>query len=74
MNYEELEDWALRAAEALQQFCDEAQEASGNPDGEDQLRDIRKLIEEHHRIESGLPAWQSQIQTSDEPSGINFGD
>jgi hypothetical protein len=55
MNFDDLEDWALRAAEALQEFCDEAQLASGNPDGEDQLKDIRALIAEHSRIEAGLP-------------------
>ena len=36
MNQEYLEDWAGRAVQELQEFCDEAQAAAGNPDGEEQ--------------------------------------
>jgi len=41
-----LESWAVMAAEELQQFCDDAQEAAGNPDGTDQLPGVRQLIAE----------------------------
>lgn len=39
-----LESWALMAAEALQEFCDEAQEAAGDPDGEGELPTVRALL------------------------------
>lgn len=41
-----LESWAERAAQELQEFCDDAQIAAGNPDGEDQLIGTRQLISE----------------------------
>lgn len=69
-----LESWAQRAAEALQEFCDEAQVASGNPDGECQLLDIRQLLDEHSRIMAGIPTWQSQINTDGAANKIDFGD
>lgn len=62
MNVDELEDWALRAVQTLQDIVDEAQESSGNPDGTDALIDIRQLIEEHQHIQSGLPVWQIQLR------------
>ena len=65
MNYSELENWSVRAAEALQEFCDEAQVAAGNPDGEDQLQDIRALLDEHSRIMLGLP--QLPIMNDEHP-------
>lgn len=43
---DQLEDWAPRAAQALQDVADEAQAASDNPDGRDQCRDLRALIDE----------------------------
>lgn len=61
INHDELEDWSIRAAEALQEVCDEAQKAAGNPDGEDQLQDFRVLLAEHSRIMQGQPAWQAQV-------------
>jgi len=74
INTYELESWAQRAAEALQEFVDEAQEASGNPDAEDQLMDIRELLQEHNQIMAGQMPWQAQLATDDGSSTINFGD
>ena len=73
MNYEDLERWSQRAAEALQEFCDDAQEAAGIPEGECQLMDIRLLLAEHSRIILGLPMWQEHFR-DDETIKINFGD
>jgi hypothetical protein len=74
MNYEDLEIWSQRAAEALQDFCNEAQEAIGIPEGECQLMDIRNLLAEHARIVSGLPNWQIHLSAGNTKSNINFGD
>lgn len=52
IDLEALEDWSLRVAQILQDVCDDAQMASGNPDGDDQLPDIRALLDEHNRIMS----------------------
>ena len=52
---DKLEYWATRAAEELQQFCDDAQQAAGNPDGVDQLPGVRQLISEINEIL--LPPW-----------------
>ena len=68
MNIDELEDWSQRAAQALQDFCDEAQVSAGNPDGEDQLLDIRALLHEHSRICAGRPLWQSQVSMQEDES------
>ncbi len=51
-----LEDWSHRAAQALQDICDEAQLAAGNVDGEDQLPDLRELLLEHNQIMQGTTA------------------
>jgi HPt (histidine-containing phosphotransfer) domain-containing protein len=45
-----LEIWSTLAAEELQQFCDEAQDAAGNPDGEDQLQATRALLADLDKI------------------------
>lgn len=50
IDLEALEDWSLRVAQILQDVCDDAQAAAGNPDGADQLPDIRALLDEHNRI------------------------
>lgn len=70
--HDELEDWARRTMQALQEVCDDAQEAAGNPDGEDQLSDVRGLMFEYERIVKGLPAWQAKVSTipDDEPNLI----
>lgn len=74
MNYEELEDWAGRAAQELQEFCDDAQVAAGNPDGEDQLLSVRVLIAEYERIAKGQPAWPVRMvaegDRDDVPPGL----
>ncbi len=58
MNQAELENWSLMALQTLQDFCDEAQEAAGDPDGEGELTDVRAVMAEYERIAQGLPAWQ----------------
>lgn len=70
MNHDELEDWSHRAAQALQECCDDAQAAAGNPDGEDQLRDIRALLQEHCDIIKGDDSWQAML--SRHPGGGDF--
>ncbi len=61
INVDELESWSCRAAQELQEFCDEAQVAAGNPNGEDQLMGVRALLVEHNRIIQGLPLWQALV-------------
>lgn len=61
MNIEELEDWAFRAMQALQEVVDDAQMAAGKPDAEDEALDIRGLMAEYERIARGQPAWQARI-------------
>ena len=62
MNQEHLEDWACRAVHELQEFCDEAQAAAGNPDGEDQLLSVRVLIKEYEDIAADRNPWQPQLR------------
>lgn len=62
MNQEHLEDWAGRAAQELQEFCDDAQAAAGNPDGEEWLQSVRILIKEYEDIAAGRTPWQAQMQ------------
>ena len=62
MNYEHLEDWAGRVVQELQEFCDEAQAAAGNPDGEDQLLSVRVLIREYEDIAADRNPWKSQLR------------
>lgn len=65
INHDDLEGWATRAAQELQEFCDDAQEAAGNPDGEDQLPGVRGLIRELDAILKGEPLWQMQVRSAD---------
>jgi len=71
MNHDHLEDWAYRVAQVLQDFCDEAQEAVGNPDGEDQLLDVRAMLLELDRIARGLPPWQAILGSDESTSGLD---
>jgi hypothetical protein len=73
INHDELEDWALRTMQTLQEVCDDAQVAAGNPDGEDQCQDIRALMDEYERIMQGLPAWQAKVNAMpcDEPEFLS---
>ena len=71
MNHDELEDWASRVVQELQDVCDEAQEAAGNPDGEDCLPGTRALIEEFDRISKGLPAWQAQLRSEGDDVSVD---
>ena len=61
MKDDALERWAHRAVLALRDLCDEAQEAAGNPAGEDQCPDLRALIAEFHAIERGWGDWQRDL-------------
>ena len=57
-----LELWATFAAEALQEVCDDAQEAAGDPDGEGEQLAIRGLLKDLDDIL--MPEWQRQIAQS----------
>lgn len=63
MNHDDLENWAVRVCEELQDFCNEAQEAAGDPDGEDCLPGTRALLSEADCIFNNRPAWQAQVAT-----------
>lgn len=54
---EKLEGWAVMAAQELQDICDEAQEAAGDPDGEGELLGVRMLLRELDEI---MPIHQSE--------------
>lgn len=73
INHEDLEDWALRAMQTLQDVVDDAQAAAGNPDGTDQCRDIRALMDEFERLRQGKPTWQVTIMAGElEPDSTNL--
>lgn len=63
-----LESWAIMAAEELQQFCDDAQDAAGNPDGTDQLPGVRQLIAELDDILK--PTWLEIIADNNTTAGL----
>lgn len=46
LNYDDLEDWACRAAQWMQEVIDDAQAAAGDPDGDSECRDGRALLAE----------------------------
>lgn len=62
INYDDLEDWALRAVQEMQEVCDDAQISKGKPFAEDEHPDMRALMREHERIMAGMPTWQAQIE------------
>ena len=72
MNHDDLENWASRVVEELQDFCNEAQEAAGNPDGEDCLPGTRALIAELDCIFNNRPVWQTQIAALDLDSPVSL--
>lgn len=45
-----LELWATFAAEALQEVCDEAQIAAGDPDGDSECKTYRSLLRDLDEI------------------------
>ena len=61
MNHDDLEDWAFRTMQALQDIVDDAQEAAGKPDGECQCLDIRALMEEYEAIRKGQQTWTFKL-------------
>jgi len=62
INHDELEDWGLRAAQALQDIVDECEQSEGYPGGgKESCADLRALLDEHSRIQRGEPAWQAMI-------------
>ncbi|MFW2439103.1 MAG: hypothetical protein ACN4GR_07000 [Arenicellales bacterium] len=65
MNYVELENWAERVMQELQDFCDEAQVADGNPYGENCLPGTRALMEEFERIKKLYPFLESYALTDE---------
>lgn len=62
MNYDELEDWSLRAAQALQDVVDECEQSEGYPGGgKEACADLKVLLDEHSRIMRGEPSWQARL-------------
>ena len=50
-----LEMWSTLAAEELQDFCDEAQESTGDPEGEGELLGTRALLKDLDNILNSEP-------------------
>ena len=67
MNQDDLESWAVRACEELQDFCNEAQLSAGDPDGEGCLPGTRALLAEADAIFTGKPVWPAQVVEADMP-------
>lgn len=65
INHDDLEDWAYRAMQTLQDIVDGAQQDAGNPDGDDECRDIRALMGEFERIRQGQPLWQVTLMAGE---------
>lgn len=63
--YDDLDDWAFRTMQALQDIVDEAQLAAGDPDGESECRDIRALMAEYEAIRRGEQTWQFRLADDD---------
>lgn len=55
MDIDALQSWADRAAQELQEYLDAAREAGSEATA------TQHLLDEYHRIQNGLPAWQAQI-------------
>ena len=55
MNHDQLQNWADRAAQELQEYIDAAQEAGSDEPA------TQALLDEYHRLQQGLPTWQTQI-------------
>lgn len=73
ISYDDLEDWALRAMQTLQDIVDQAQQNTGDPDGESECRDIRALMDEFERLRQGKPTWQVTLMAGElEPGSINL--
>ena len=72
VNYEDLENWASRVAQELQDICDEAQVSAGKPHDEDECMDLRVLIKELDMILSGEPSWQLMYAGTDTDATDNI--
>lgn len=62
MNLDQLQSWADRAAQELQEYIDAAHEAGSNAPA------TQALLDEYHRLQQGLPAWQAQILVNNHAS------
>lgn len=68
VNVEDLEDWAIRASQAMQDIIDEAERAEGG-DGTSNTaccQDLKLLLVELDQIVAGVPAWQRLILSNTE--------
>ena len=70
INTDDLFDWSCLASHMLQHFCDEAQDAAGDPYGDGELRDVRWLLAELDRIHQGLPAWQARVDAKSDAAKL----
>jgi len=57
INHDDLECWAARAMQELQDIVDDAQQATGDPDGESELKSVRILMAEYELIADGRNPW-----------------
>ena len=55
----QLEDWAIRAGQVMQDIVDEAQLAAGEPDGVGECPDIREMLSELDALV--VPRWQDGL-------------
>jgi hypothetical protein len=53
MNIDDLEDWAIRAGQAMQEIIDDAEHAEGESDNAC-CADLKALLEELDRIVAGV--------------------
>lgn len=60
MNHNDLESWAIRAVQELQDYADSAEEAGCSEPG------TLALISEFDAIFAGRPPWQTQVSASTE--------
>lgn len=65
IDYDALESWAIAAAQELQEICDDAQAAAGDPEGTDQLPGVRQLLADLNAIIQ--PAWLELIADASAP-------
>lgn len=61
MNHRDLESWAIRAAQELQELADDAEEAVPESERDTVAISAKALIAEFDSIFNDRPLWQSEI-------------
>lgn len=61
INYRDLEDWSMAAADRLKEIVDAAQAATDEPYGDSECLDLRNLLDQHGHIMSGVELRQKQL-------------